>query len=379
MFFLNEIYGNIVLNEYEDDTNYEYYEEYNNLEYEVFNNIASHKKIEFGGKIDPKQYHTALKKFIKMGELSNFPEKKIFDWKDMVIEHIWLLKIFTEINGHSDGYPVDTFMDIFNGDSTFSDWVQEKNEEAGQKLYSSRGGDWGSFIAFLEEEYNLDELLPTFANGQLLVSDYGLEPLLNLAYELHSLTDPSEILVCINKILDVTHQRSDLAELFVYGGSKELDFIHDYMGEELNEKWYGQFKGTKFKQDYYFDIFINPVRKELMEMNGTCRGIVAPNGDIYTTEDLIHYDLHKYLIENKIINSNNSDFDAYHWIDVENTNLLFLQNVGRNNIYDFYLSESYPNNWKVSDEQFDYMVELRDKCLEKNPMFKIHLDRWKDT
>jgi hypothetical protein len=37
--------------------------------------------------------------------------------------------------------------------------------------------------------------------------------------------NPNEIIVTINRILDVSHQRSDLAELFIEGGSKSLDYI----------------------------------------------------------------------------------------------------------------------------------------------------------
>jgi hypothetical protein len=362
-----------LLKEYEDDINYDYYEDYNNKVYDIFNDIASNKKIEFVGKIDPKQYHTALKKFIKMGDISNFPEKKILDWKDMIIDHIWMLSILTEINGHSSSFPTDEFMDVFNNedDQQFTNWVAEKNKEAGKKLYSSSGRDWESIMAFLDEEYNFEELSPTFSNGQFLVSDYGLKPLLTLAYELYNLTHPNEILVCINKILDVSHQRSDLAELFVYGGSKELDFIHDYIGN-VNEKWYGQNIKTKFGKIYQFDVFVNPSKKELMEMNGICRGIVVPSGDIYTVENMVHYDLLQYLIENKIINDDDNHFDKQYYINTVYTNLLFLQNIARNNIYDFYLSESYSPLWKKT-ANIDKMEKLRDKCLEKNPMFNIKL------
>ena len=73
--------------------------------------------------------------------------------------------------------------------------------------------------------YNFDETLPTFSNGQPLVSDYGLKPLYDLGQELIDIKDPKDIVIMINRILDVTHQRSDLAELFIEGGRESLDYI----------------------------------------------------------------------------------------------------------------------------------------------------------
>lgn len=58
-----------------------------------------------------------------------------------------------------------------------------------------------------------------------MISDYGTEPLMKLGYEMARQEKPEEIIVTINRILDVAHQRSDLAEIFIEGGSASLDYI----------------------------------------------------------------------------------------------------------------------------------------------------------
>jgi hypothetical protein len=64
-----------------------------------------------------------------------------------------------------------------------------------------------------------------YSNGHWVLSDYATEPLEELAIELDIAETPEEIIVVINKILDVSHQRSDIAELFIKGGSNSLDVI----------------------------------------------------------------------------------------------------------------------------------------------------------
>jgi len=66
----------------------------------------------------------------------------------------------------------------------------------------------------------MDELLPRFSNGEYVMSDFGLEPLQKLVEKLIPMTDVNQILVTINMIMDVAHQRSDLSEIFLEGGQE---------------------------------------------------------------------------------------------------------------------------------------------------------------
>jgi hypothetical protein len=54
------------------------------------------------------------------------------------------------------------------------------------------------------------------------ISDYGLEPLLRLVDQVRRASSPEEKLVLIDQMLNVVHQRSDIASWFVEGGSRAL-------------------------------------------------------------------------------------------------------------------------------------------------------------
>jgi hypothetical protein len=54
------------------------------------------------------------------------------------------------------------------------------------------------------------------------ISDYGLKPLEELLVQLLKATSPEEKLLLIDRMLNVVHQRSDIADWFVEGGSHAL-------------------------------------------------------------------------------------------------------------------------------------------------------------
>ena len=54
------------------------------------------------------------------------------------------------------------------------------------------------------------------------ISDYGLKPLEDLLADLLRASSPEEKLLTIDRMLNVVHQRSDIAEWFVEGGSRAL-------------------------------------------------------------------------------------------------------------------------------------------------------------
>jgi len=59
-------------------------------------------------------------------------------------------------------------------------------------------------------------------DGIDIMSDYGLKPLMDLLYKLKTDKTPEEKLLTIDRMLNVVHQRSDLASWFVEGGSRAL-------------------------------------------------------------------------------------------------------------------------------------------------------------
>jgi hypothetical protein len=217
---------------------YMFYEILDEKTLEVFYSFKNKEKIKFR-LINPTQYKKALEEFIKYGQLMRFPEKIIYKWKHMVINNVALLSVLTDINGHSENFPFREFNDTFdsaeppyetnqlnlftgekdwvNPEGEYSVWLKQKFEETKNKDYLKKQ-DWDNCIEFLDEVYNFEEYEPRFSNGQPVLSDYGLDPLFKLINIIIHQEKPEEILVTINKILDVAHQRSDLSELFLVGG-----------------------------------------------------------------------------------------------------------------------------------------------------------------
>jgi hypothetical protein len=183
-----------------------FYEISNPVKLDITETVKSGKPFTFP-KIKVAPYKKALDEFVKYGQLIRFPEKTILKWKSLVLRNIAILDYVTLLCGHKhsnewDGYELS---DI---------WFGEENRNITYEQF------W-----IILEELKLRELLPEFSNGHCLVSDYGLKPLLAIASELIPENDPNKIIVLINRALDISHQRSDLTELFIEGGSASLDFI----------------------------------------------------------------------------------------------------------------------------------------------------------
>lgn len=223
---------------------YEIFNMENEVVFEIFESIKNGQKIKFN-LINPQQYKVALTEFMKYREFVRFPVKYIYQWKELIKENILLLSSLTEIHGHGQDPPFDEFYHVFDYSETrrtnqynlftgeledetikgeFSTWVKQKYEETGDKGYLERY-NWNSCIEFLEEVYNIDDYVPYFSNGQIVLSDFGIEPLMELLMVLIHQDSPEDIIVTINKIFDVVHQRSDLSEIFIKGGAASLNYI----------------------------------------------------------------------------------------------------------------------------------------------------------
>jgi len=74
--------------------------------------------------------------------------------------------------------------------------------------------------------------------GQPYLSDYGLEPLQKLLIKLRNTSEDNinERIMLLDKILNVVHPRSDLASLFVRGGSRALSDLSASPSERIKEK-----------------------------------------------------------------------------------------------------------------------------------------------
>jgi hypothetical protein len=203
---------NETLNEYflteNDDIYYDYFEIHDDIYRDILSKmVKSDTKKIILKKIKPSMYQQALNEFMKFGEIVRYPSKFIYDWKNIIVRNTAYLDVITEFWGHSNDFDVDTVHDYVDAENI---------------------NDWNDFMDYINEKgYDkiLDEFLPKFSNGHDLISDFGLEPLLKIVYKLLETDDVNEIIVLVNKALDISHQRSDLSELFIEGGQSALNKI----------------------------------------------------------------------------------------------------------------------------------------------------------
>ena len=117
-------------------------------------------------------------------------EKGLNEMSELVIRNVLRLRINTIMCGHSSIEP-----------SVYLDEENPLSEEVIEKWTDTMEND----------------------KGEWLLSDYGLEPLEELVAELYEESDSDKKLVLLDRIFNVAHCRSDLAELFIEGGSETLD------------------------------------------------------------------------------------------------------------------------------------------------------------
>lgn len=170
--------------------------------------------------INPNMYQKALSEFTRFGYLDKFPTKYIYQWMGILMKNTAILRTATEICGHTPYCPIDELVDelFYNSDTEDAYENFEKyKEEIGED------DDYFAITQYLDDNGYLDAL--TLPDGTDAISDYGLEPLEKLIASYDRNMSPEETLVLINKILDVTHQRGDLASMFIDGGSQALTKI----------------------------------------------------------------------------------------------------------------------------------------------------------
>lgn len=175
----------------------------------------------FPNLINASMYKQALTEFIKYGHFMRFPTRYIYQWMAIIMSNVAKIKAITEIAGHSQWSPIDEFVDYYFGNTEeyedpYDAWNAYKEEHG-------EDDDYGAMTDFLDDRgfYNWTKL----PDGSDAWSDYGLQPLIEICVEYRDNMSPEEVIVLINRALDVVHCRGDLASAFISGGSKSLDFV----------------------------------------------------------------------------------------------------------------------------------------------------------
>lgn len=166
--------------------------------------------------IDANSYKQALQEFTKYGQFINFPTKLIYQWVGILVRNTIQLEYNTILAGHTMSSPYYYLSEEFN----------YRVEELGETEIN------GVDITDIDEDNIYDKLeemglydwmkLP---DGSDAWSDYGLEPIYKQLKEYDSSMPPEKVIVLINKVLDVYHQRGDLASAFIEGGRSTLSQI----------------------------------------------------------------------------------------------------------------------------------------------------------
>ena len=172
--------------------------------------------------INPEMYHKALLEFTKYGQLMHFPTNKVYQWFGVIMRNTAILRTITDIAGHSRYSPTDEIIEYYfhdeNGDIDYDKWDEYK-EECGED------DDYEATIEFLDEKEFFEWFqLP---DGTDPWSDFGIKPLEEIISEYSESMTPEQVLVLINKALDVVHQSGDLASIFIVGGSKSCSAISE--------------------------------------------------------------------------------------------------------------------------------------------------------
>lgn len=123
-------------------------------------------------------------------------EKGMLMFKKILLNNIVRLTITTELSGHSQHDPQDII-----DDAGFGDEIDLEDSDVEER-----------FFDFLTDE----------ETGGWFVSDYGLKPLQQLWTPIYNEKSTDKLIYLIDKALNVIHQRSDLAAMFVEGGTSTL-------------------------------------------------------------------------------------------------------------------------------------------------------------
>ena len=112
----------------------------------------------------------------------------------------------TALMGHSEAYPSSIMQDALE----YSGGTYPSMNDRDTEQLLERFGD-----------YAIDE------NGAWRLSDYASRKLNPLVEQLVSATTATQKIMLIDLILNVTHQRSDLASWFVEGGTRTLNVLFE--------------------------------------------------------------------------------------------------------------------------------------------------------
>lgn len=147
------------------------------------------------------QYRNVRERFLQNPEMARIPLNLVMSWFDIIVHNTLSISYITDFAGHSQYFPEDDIMYVFS--------EQVDGFHDGCKFLESQGFyDWAK--------------LP---DGSDAWSDYGLSPLYKIIDEFSENMEAGQIMILIDRALDVGHCRGNLASAFIEGGSKSCSTV----------------------------------------------------------------------------------------------------------------------------------------------------------
>ena len=135
------------------------------------------------------------------GETFDFPESTLRDWLGIVLHNTFEMDALTGLAGHNEGWP-----------------TYEVGEHYGREELDEK-----ELFDLLDEKGFFD--WAKIPDGTDAISDYGLRPIMDILNSLPDNPSAGEMLVALNRCLDVMHMRGDLSSIFIEGGRNTLSEI----------------------------------------------------------------------------------------------------------------------------------------------------------
>lgn len=234
-------------------------------------------------RINPSMYQQALNEFTRFGHLDKFPTEHIYKWMGIIMKNTSIIRSITGLAGHDVYCDTNAVVEVFFDDDQdkweaykkslshkgqFSPdfgWMGQEEDDFNEE---DEVGDYEAADQYLEDNRYFDKM--TLPDGSQAWSDFGIHPLEEIIMQYDENMPPDQVLVLINKALDITHQRGDLCSAFIDGGSSTLSSISN--GGYINES---KEIGTEMKD-------IHTIYEELKPYMNSLYHYMVDNG--YTTK-----------------------------------------------------------------------------------------------
>lgn len=152
--------------------------------------------------IPAEQYKSFLTRFMESPEMARIPYSVVNDWfLNIIVKNTLKIDSFCTLAGHSEYFTDDVAR--FYGDDELKDFTK-----AAEFLLENGFYDWAR--------------LPDMSYAW---TDFAILPLFKLISEYKPTMESNDLLILINKIIDVVHCRGDITSAFVEGGSEKCSEI----------------------------------------------------------------------------------------------------------------------------------------------------------